>query len=141
MGRCARAFALCFLIAAAGSAGAQQQTVACNRICWTRATHSATCSSKVSQAELTAYIYSVQHNAIAKGKSITFHLDLGAQHQSCASPVAKSQAVSVIGYVNVRSVTGFTIGSLKAGDTIEISGDGVEDNEENVMFYPALDAK
>jgi hypothetical protein len=67
---------VCFLLSGSGSAAAQQQTFACDRICWSPATHSATCSSKLTQAELTAYIYAVQHNTIAKGKGMTFYLDL-----------------------------------------------------------------
>ena len=77
---------VCLLFGGSAGAAAQQQTFACDKICWTPAHHSATCSSKLSQADLTAYIYAVRHNVIAKGKGITFHLDLKSKGQTCASP-------------------------------------------------------
>jgi hypothetical protein len=128
---------VCILIGGSGSTAAQQQTFACNKICWTPASRSATCSSKLSQADLTAYIYAIQHNTIAKGKRITFHVDLKANGQTCASPNTQGRSVSVVGYVNIENITGFTVGTLKAGDAIEITGSGVADDQENTFFFPA----
>jgi hypothetical protein len=123
------------LINGSESLGAQQQTFTCNKICWYPLSHGATCSSKLSQADLTAYIYAINHNAIAKGKGITFFLDLKAKGQSC-SPTPQGPSVSVVGYVNVTSVTSFTLGALKAGDAVEISGTGIADDQENTFFFP-----
>jgi hypothetical protein len=128
---------VCLLLGGSAGATAQQQTFACDKICWTPANHSATCSSKLSQADLTAYIYAVRHNDIAKGKGITFHLDLKSKGQTCASPETQGRSISVVGYVNVESVTAFTVGTLKAGDLIEITGGGIEQGQENTFFFPA----
>jgi hypothetical protein len=38
--------------------------------------------------------------------------------------------------VNARNVTGFTIGGLKVGDTIEIGATGVAEGEKNILFFP-----
>jgi hypothetical protein len=102
----------CFLLGGSGSTAAQQQTFGCSKICWTPAIGSATCSSKLTQAELTGYIYAIQHNTIAKGKGITFYLDLKAKGQTCASPTTQGRSISVVGYVNVQSVTGFTLARI-----------------------------
>jgi hypothetical protein len=129
--------ALCFLFHGSGSALAQQQTFGCTKICWTPATGIATCSKKLNtQFELTAYIYAVQHKSIAKGKGITFFVDLKGKQETCASSATtQGESISVVGYVNVQNVTGFTIGGLKVGDTIEIGGSGVADDQKNVLFF------
>jgi hypothetical protein len=66
---------------------------------------------------------------------MTFYLDLKAKRQMCASPITGGRSISVVGYVNVQSVTGFTVGSLKVGDTIEIGGSGIGDDQENMLFF------
>ncbi len=136
----ARCLALCvWLVAAsgAGSASAQQQSFACTRLCWTPTKGSVTCSKRLStQIDLTSYIYAVEHKAIAKGKPMTFFVPMSGSGQSCGSAEPQTGALSVVGYVNVRNVTGFTIGGLKVGDTIEIGANGVAEGEKNILFFP-----
>ena len=49
---------------------------------------------------------------------------------------AASRIVAVVGYVNAQNVTGFSIGGLKVGDTIEIGATGVAEGEKNILFFP-----
>ncbi|MBV9138956.1 MAG: hypothetical protein JO357_18040 [Hyphomicrobiales bacterium] len=41
-----------------------------------------------------------------------------------------------MGYVNVQNVTGFTIGGVKVGNTIEISASGIDETQKNILFFP-----
>ena len=130
------ALSLCLILWTA-SASAQQQSFACTRLCWTPAKSSVTCSKKLgTQIELTSYIYAVQHQAIAKGKPMTFFVDMRGSGQSCGSTAPPTGSLSVVGYVNARSITGFSIGGLKVGDTIEIGATGVAEGEKNILFFP-----
>ncbi|MBV9114559.1 MAG: hypothetical protein JOY67_17220 [Hyphomicrobiales bacterium] len=116
---------------------AQQQTFACTRLCWSPSKNTVTCSKKLrEQVELTSYIYAVQHNTIAKGKPMTFFVDMKGSGQSCGSPVAAPASLSIVGYVNAQNVTGFTVGGVKVGDTIEITASGVAEDQKNIMFFP-----
>jgi hypothetical protein len=133
--------ALCvWLVGAASGAGgalAQQQSFACTKLCWAPAKGSVTCSKKLNtQIELTSYIYAVEHKAIAKGKAMTFFVDMRGSDQSCGSAAPPAGSLSVVGYVNAQNVTGFTIGGLKVGDTIEIGATGVAEGEKNILFFP-----
>jgi hypothetical protein len=124
------------------SALAQQQTFACTRLCWTPAKGSVTCSKKMNaQVDLTSYIYAVEHKTIAKGKPMTFFVEMRGSGQSCGSPFAPPASLSVVGYVSVQNVTGFTIGGVKVGDTIEISGNGVAEDQKNILFFPDPSAR
>jgi len=99
----------CVLLAGPGSAEAQQQLFACSKICWDPAASGATCSKILAtQIELTSYIWAVQHGIIAKGKGLTFSLDLNTPWPSCASETAARHSFSVSGYVGVQSVTSYT---------------------------------
>jgi hypothetical protein len=133
------AFSLWLAGAAGGTEGAlaQQQSFACSKLCWAPAKGSVTCSKKLStQIELTSYIYAVEHKAIAKGKAMTFFVDMRGSGQSCDSSEPPTGSLSVVGYMNVRSVTSFTIGGLKVGDTIEIGATGIAEGEKNILFFP-----
>jgi hypothetical protein len=129
-----------WLVGAASGAGgalAQQQSFACTKLSWARAKGSVTCSKKLNtQIELTSYIYAVEHRATAKGKAMTFFVDMRGSGQSCRSAAPPAGSLSVVGYVNARNVTGFTIGGLKVGDTIEIGATGVAEGEKNILFFP-----
>jgi len=126
----------CVLLAGPGSAEAQQQLFACSKICWDPAASGATCSKILAtQIELTSYIWAVQHGIIAKGKGLTFSLDLNTPWPSCASETAARHSFSVSGYVGVQSVTSYTVGGLKVGDTIEIHGTGVAKDQRNLLFF------
>jgi hypothetical protein len=121
----------------AGGALAQQQSFACTKLCWAPAKASVTCSKKLNaQIELTSYIYAVEHKAIAKGKAMTFFVDMRGSGQSCGSAAPPEGSLSVVGYLNAQHVTSFTIGGLKVGDTIEIGATGVAEGEKNILFFP-----
>ena len=124
------------LIGASAGAAAQERSFACSRICWNPATGAAICTSKlVTQLQLTSYIWAAQHEIIVKGKGLTFSLDLKTPWQDCSSEGRQGRWISVSGYVSVKSVSDFTVGGLKVGDTIEISGTGVAADQKNVLFY------
>jgi hypothetical protein len=133
--RASALIALCLLLAGSGDAPAQEHSFACNKICWNPVSASAICSLKLTQYDLTAYIWAVQHDLIKKGKGLTFSLSITAPRQDCSSVTEPGQWVAVSGYVQVRSVTAFSIGSLKVGDLIEVRGNGVAADQRNVMFY------
>ncbi|MFI4994929.1 MAG: hypothetical protein ACHQAQ_03995 [Hyphomicrobiales bacterium] len=126
----------CLLVDGPGSAAAQEGSFACSKICWNPASSSAICSSKLAtQLELTSYIWAAQHDIIAKGKGIVFSIGLNTPWQDCSNNNGPGRSVSVSGYVRVQSVSGFTVGALKVGDTIEIRGTGVAADQRNVLFF------
>ena len=53
----------------------------------------------------------------------------------------EGQSISVVGYVNVESVTAFTVGTLKAGDLIEITGGEIEEGQRYVLLPCAMNGK
>jgi len=134
----AASLTLCLLVSDAGTLTAQQQIFACSKICWNPSTGAATCSTKLgTQLQLTAYIWAVEQDKIAKGKGITFSLNLQSKGETCESETAQRQLISVAGYVEVKRITDFTVGALKIGNVIEIDGTGVDEAQRNIMFYPA----
>ena len=125
------------LLAGTASALAQQQTFGCTKLCWTPSTRNVICSKKINaQVDLNAYIYAVDHRMIAKGRPMTFFVDMKGSGQSCGSPVAPPGSLSIVGYVNVQNVTGFTICGVKVGNTIEISASGIDETQKNILFFP-----
>jgi hypothetical protein len=126
----------CLLIGGSGGAAAQERSYACSKICWNPATGAAICTSVLAtQIQLTSYIWAAQHDIIVKGKGLTFSLPLKTPWQNCASEDRKGRWLAVAGYVTVKSVIDFTVGGLKVGDTIEISGIGVAADQKNVLFF------